>query len=136
MPEAGGADRRLPTVPRRVQRLAWVMAAVAAAVVIVGAPARQWWNQRGEIDRADEELRLLAEDNAALETRLDRMQDPREVERVARAELGMVREGEESYSVLPPVSAGVVLPDAWPFNRLAPVLVEGSAEGSDGVEEP
>jgi cell division protein FtsB len=123
-------------VPRRVQRLVWVVAAVAAAVVIAGAPARQWWSQRGEINQAEEELRQLSEDNEALEARLDRMQDPQEVERVARDELGMVREGEESYSILPPATAGVALPDAWPFNRLAPALVDASPEGSDGVEEP
>jgi cell division protein FtsB len=112
-----------------VQRVAWVAAATVAAAVIVGAPARQWWAQRGEIERAEADLELLSEDNAALQARLDRMKDPAEVERVARAELGMVREGEESYSILPPATAGLVLPDAWPFNRLAPALVDDPVEG-------
>jgi cell division protein FtsB len=131
MQEAGTVDGHgHPRVPRRVQRIAWVVAAAVAAVVIAGAPARQWWAQRGEIERAETDLEQITEDNAALQARLDRMKDPAEVERVARAELGMVREGEESYSVLPPATAGLVLPDAWPFNRLAPVLVD------DPVEDP
>ncbi len=93
--------------------------------MIAGSPVRGWWEQRGEIESADAELDLISDDNAALRARLDRMREPAEVERMARTELGMVREGEESYTILPPATSGLILPDAWPFNRLAPALVDG-----------
>jgi cell division protein FtsB len=130
MPRSANAteERVAPVVPRRVQRLAWVLAACVAGVVIAGAPARQWWTQRGQVESAQAELDRLNEDNAVLEARLERMRDPGEVERIARSELGMVREGEESYVMLPPPTAGLLLPDAWPFDRLAPALLDDSGE--------
>ncbi len=99
-------------------------ALAAAAVAILAPPVRGWWSQREDIDAAREELAALEDDNDALGERLDRVADPAELERIARDQLGLVREGEESYVILPPPTAGLVLPDAWPFNRVASAMAE------------
>ena len=131
-PAVGAADRvgptgRLPVLPPRVRRLLWVTVALVAAVVILGSPVRGWWSQRGQISQAESSLAAIKADDQALQRRLDRISQPAEVERIARRDLGLVREGEESYTVLPPATAGLVLPDAWPFDRLAPALVHDKA---------
>lgn len=123
MSEETGPAEASP-LARRLRRGVWVVTFVVAAVVIAGGPVRGWWEQRADIETAEADLERLREDNAALESRLERTRDPVEVERMARTELGMVREGEESYTVLPPPTSGLVLPDVWPFDRLAPVLTE------------
>jgi cell division protein DivIC len=108
-----------------VLRRAIVVALLGALGVLILAPAvRGWWSQRQDIDAARAELAALEEDNEALERRLDRVSDPAELERIARDQLGLVREGEESYVILPPPTAGLVLPNAWPFNRVAVAMQE------------
>ena len=106
-------------------RRALVMAALAAAaVVILAPPVRGWWSQRQDIDVARADLAELRADNERIESRLESVADPAEVERIARDQLGLVREGEESYLILPPSTAGLVLPNAWPFNRVAAAMQE------------
>ena len=117
-----GLRGRLPTVPpvaRRVLALAFL---AAAGLVLLGPPVRGWWEQRSEISSARAELEAIEADNAELQRRLERIEDPEELERIARRDLGLVREGEESYTVLPPSTAGLMLPDSWPFDRLAPAM--------------
>ena len=101
----------------------WVTLALVAAVVILGSPLRGWWAQRGQISEAEAALTATRADEKELRLRLDRISQPAEVERIARRDLGLVREGEESYTVLPAATAGLTLPDAWPFNRVASALV-------------
>lgn len=96
-----------------------IVALLVAAVAILAPPVRGWWSQRQDIEEARAELSSIEDDNVALEQRLERVSDPVELERIARDQLGLVREGEESYVILPPPTAGLVLPDAWPFNRVA-----------------
>ncbi|MCP4435663.1 MAG: septum formation initiator family protein [Actinomycetia bacterium] len=108
-----------------MKRLLVVLALAAVAVVILATPVRGWWSQRAEIEGARDELAALQVDNDQLEERLDRIVDPAELELIARGQLGLVREGEESYVVLPPPTAGLVLPNSWPFNRLAAAMQEG-----------
>lgn len=111
-------------VPAPLRRGLWAIALIAAAVLILAAPIRGWWSQRSEISGARSDLAAVEVDNEQLQVRLDRIGDPTELERIARRDLGLVREGEESYTVLPPVTAGMVLPPAWPFDRLGPALAE------------
>lgn len=115
---------RLPQIPRAVRRVLVAVFLAAAAVLILAPPITGWWEQRTEIMSARSELDTLEADNEQLERRLERIEDPEELERIARRDLGLVREGEESYTVLPPATAGLMLPDTWPFNRLAPAMVE------------
>ncbi len=106
-----------------VRRLAVLVVVGAVAVFVMAAPVSGWWSQRNEISSTGSELSAIESDNAELQRRLDLIEDPAELERIARRDLGLVREGEESYTVLPAPTAGLVLPEAWPFNRVAPALV-------------
>lgn len=96
----------------------------AFAVVILAAPVGDWWAQRSDIREAERNLATIEADKRELQGRLDRIRDPATIERIARRDLGLVREGEESYTILPPSTAGLVMPDTWPFNRVAVSMVD------------
>lgn len=108
--------------PGRARRVAW---ALVASVALVGAlfafvfPTRTYLAQRSAAETAEERLRVLTEQNEALEARAEELQTPEEIEAIARRDYGLVRPGEEAYAILPPPPPVVDLPDAWPFERLA-----------------
>jgi cell division protein FtsB len=111
-----------PRLPPAVKYLLVALTAAAAGYVILASPVSDWWDQRGRVSETRAELAAIEADNQALRDRLDRNAEPAELELAARDQLGLVREGEESYTVVPPATAGLVLPNAWPFNRIAPGL--------------
>lgn len=115
---------RLTAVPRWVRRGGGLLALAALAVVILAAPVGDWWAQRSDISDAEANLAVIEADNRELQGRLERIGDPGTIERIARRDLGLVREGEESYTLLPPPTAGLVMPDTWPFNRVAASMVD------------
>ncbi len=115
---------RLPDVSPVLRRVLTGLGLVGVAILILAAPVKGWWAQRAEISTAQAELDAVQSDNEVLQGRLDRIDDPTELERIARRDLGLVREGEESYTVLPPSTAGLILPDQWPFNRVAGAMTE------------
>lgn len=108
------------TDPRRVlgRRSAVVATVVAVTCLLVALPARSYIRQRSEVADARAELREIERRNGELEGRRDRLSDPEEIARIARRDYGLVELGEESYAVLPPATAGLVMPNAWPFDRI------------------
>ncbi len=112
------------SLPLWAKRLVIVVTCVAAGYVILSSPISGWWDQRGRLEQAENDLAALDADNQELIDRLDQASEPAELELSARRDLGMVRPGEESYTVLPPPTAGVALPDVWPFNRIAGAISE------------
>lgn len=116
--------RRFDAVPRWVRRAGGLLVLATLAVVILAAPVRDWWAQRGEIRDAEANLAMIEADNRELRDRLDRIGEPATIEQIARRDLGLVRVGEESYTILPPRTAGLVMPDTWPFNRVAGSMVD------------
>lgn len=101
---------------------------VAAAILAV--PARSYLSERAELSDREVELAELERVNEGLEARLERMDDPEVVRQIARRDYGLVSEGEESYSILPPATAGLVLPRGWPFDRISGPLERAAAGGS------
>lgn len=91
-----------------------------AGLIVV--PVREYLAQRAEVAAQEAQLARLRAGNERLEARIQRLSDPAEIERIARRDYGLVRAGEESYSVLPPDTAGLVLPTAWPFDLLTNAL--------------
>jgi len=109
------------------RRLALVLIAVCAAVVVLMFPARAYLDQRAEIARTTDRVAEVERANTRLRERQTRLADPNEVQHSARREFGLVGVGEESYSILPPLTAGLVLPNAWPFDRIAAPLERAAA---------
>ncbi|CAN5608600.1 hypothetical protein BH10ACT3_BH10ACT3_03910 [soil metagenome] len=101
------------------QRLAVVLALCVVVAAVLAVPARSYLAQRTEIAGRQSVLAELQQENADLEERKDRLDDPEEIQRIARRDYGLVEQGEESYTILPPATGGLVLPRAWPFDQLS-----------------
>ncbi len=102
-----------------------MLGALLASILLVGFlllavfPTRTFLAQRAATSSARTELDDLDRRNQALERRMDRLQTPEEIERLAREQYGLVRPGEEAYAILPPPPPAVELPDVWPFVGVA-----------------
>lgn len=79
------------------------LAFVLVILVLAGiTPARQAYEHRQRISAEQERLETLRTQNHLLQERLARLQDPDYMEKLAREQLGLVKEGEWSYVVVPP----------------------------------
>ena len=111
---------RLPT--RR--RWFWVvaLAIVSLFLALLALPIRNLFSQSAELSAARSELVDLKGDTTELERRQAELEDPEQVEILARRNHGMVFPGEESYVVLPPTEGGEVPPwvaKGWNFDPAA-----------------
>jgi cell division protein FtsB len=77
-----------------------------AAVVLIGLlfafvyPTRTFLDQRDDTKRARAQLALLRSENAKLEQAAERLQDPSEIEKLARR-YGLVKPNEAAFVVVP-----------------------------------
>jgi cell division protein FtsB len=75
-------------------------------VGLVGAmalePTRRLLEQRDRIAGMADDLREVKRMNRKLETRIERLQDPDFIEQRAREQLGLIKEGETTFVVMPP----------------------------------
>lgn len=106
----------------RAQRIAVFGALALVVVAALAVPARRYLAQRSEIAAGDVELKELTDRNNQLSERRDRLDDPEEIQQIARRDYGLVLPGEESYTILPSATAGLVLPQGWPFDVLSKPL--------------
>ncbi len=116
------------TPRRRNALIALGLALISMAVLAV--PARGYWAQRGALADREAALAELERSNSELDGRLEHLDDPDEIERIARRDYGLVAAGEESYAILPPATAGVVLPGGWPFDRISDPFARAATGGS------
>jgi cell division protein FtsB len=106
--EAARARRRAwaERAAGRLQSLA-PTAMVAASIVLVALllytvfPVRTYLNQRAASERAREQVEVITDENERLAQRAEDLRDPETIEELARAQLGLVKPGEESYGVFP-----------------------------------
>lgn len=121
---ARGERRRGPSrrgATRRARRAVWpaLFSLTVLAVLFYGVfPTNTWLDQRGELDRTRAELGSLEAANAELAQQVALLGTDAEIERIARADYGLVLPGEEAYVVLPPEPAPATLPAHWPFTAL------------------
>lgn len=129
-----GTSRLLPSDPEarealnlRLRRAGTYVGAIAVACVLIYAvfPVRTYLDQRAATRRAHEQIAEISEVNERLEERVEALGTDDEVERIAREDYGMVRPGEESYSVLPPpapttTTTTTTAPPASPSTTTAP----------------
>ncbi len=111
------------------RNLAVVVSLVIVALTLLAVPARSYLSQRDDISERREVLAEVTARNDRLQERLDSLDRPEEIQRIARREYGLVEVGEEAYTVLPPATAGLVLPRAWPFDVLSGPVEQAATGG-------
>jgi cell division protein FtsB len=91
--------------PARTMRLSARGAALAVVVVflltLAVAPLRTLLEQRGQLGELGRQTAELRRENADLNAEIDMLEDPRNLERMARECLGMVRPGEIAFVTVP-----------------------------------
>jgi uncharacterized protein len=74
---------------------------VFVAAIFAVAPARAYLDQRAQRDQLANQVSELEQQNADLQQQLDRLQDPAELDRLARECLGMVDPGQIAFVTVP-----------------------------------
>ena len=98
VPGRTGSRFRRPRVKGTVAMAAAALAGVSALAIF---PARTYRAQLRHRADLETELRALTAQSRALEQRTRLLESDEEIERLARSEYGMVRPGEEAYTILP-----------------------------------
>lgn len=65
-------------------------------------PFRQILAQQHQVELASDRLAILEQETARLEIEAEALRSPTEIERIAREDFGLVREGDTSYVVVEP----------------------------------
>jgi cell division protein FtsL len=95
-------SQALPGGRARLTARAGILAALIVVVAMLSiVPLRQLLAQRAEIARLEQDAQRLEQANDTLESQVARLHDPRELERLARECLGMVRPGETAFVTVP-----------------------------------
>jgi cell division protein FtsB len=84
---------------RLTPRAAALLAVLLLLVVASAGVVRQYWSQRTEISNLEQQVDELETDRIRLEQRIEALNDPENLERLARVCLGMVRPGEIAFVV-------------------------------------
>ena len=112
---------------KSARRLVWSLLAVAAVVGALSLsifPARTWLGQQQSISASKAELAELESQVEALRGRVEALDSPEEIERLAREQYNMVRPGEEAYGILPVPLPPLAIPPGWPFTDAPPPASE------------
>ena len=83
--------------PRLTARAGALVVIVALLGVLAVVPARAYLDQRARIAALELQAQRLETQNATLSNRVAKLHDPAELERLARACLGMVKPGEIAF---------------------------------------
>jgi len=114
-------ERTEESAPPRRQRWGWVLAVVllgALALTVSGIlPFRQLVSQQGQIDRTQDQLAALQQENELLSEDIEMLGTDAEIERIAREQYGLVRPGEVAYVVVTPRETSVVAVQPDPVVR-------------------
>jgi cell division protein FtsB len=96
-----------------------LLTVVAATVFGFGiVPTRSYLDRKQQIADAQARLADLERANEDARAHVDRLRTDAEVERLAREQYGLVKQGEEPYKIVPPAQPPVQIPDVWPFDQL------------------
>ncbi len=85
--------------PRLTGRAAVLLVVVTILGVLAVVPARQLVDQRSRFGELERRAQQLEDENAELRSGVSRLSEPAELERLARACLGMVGPGEVALVV-------------------------------------
>lgn len=79
-----------------------LLVAVVLGVVMLSGPFERYADGRTRVEALRSTAATLDEENRRLDERAEHLQDPGELERLAREEQGMIRPGEVPYTLVPP----------------------------------
>jgi hypothetical protein len=95
-----------------------IIVCLIAAAFVVFFPARQLVAQRTRMDDLETRLAQLTAQNKRLQSDIGRLQDPGELEVLARDRLGLVKPGERAYYFVSPLTSPAAPPvPALPARR-------------------
>lgn len=101
------ARRRTGAGSRQRLRRLFIASLVVVGILFTFAnPARTWFDQRQDIAAARERNVVLDEQSQELRARAATLRSDDEIERIARAEYGLVKPGEEAFGILPAPGSG------------------------------
>lgn len=89
-----------------VQGRVGVIAVLLIAGFVLFFPARQLVGQRNDMENLETRLAALAHENERLAADVARLEDPAQLETLARERLGLVRPGEDAYLFVEPPPEG------------------------------
>ena len=89
------------STPRLTARAAVLCVIVLFLLTLAVAPLRGLIDQRSHLARLERQSETLTLRNAQLEARIELLNDPAYLERVARQCLGLVRPGETAFVMVP-----------------------------------
>lgn len=95
-----GRERSRPAI-RVTARAAVLFVVVLILLAFAMAPLRAYLEERSSIAELQRQAAILEKANADLEARIGELNDPTELERMARECLGMVRPGETAFVTVP-----------------------------------
>jgi cell division protein FtsB len=110
-----------PSRVRRAGRLLGLVgggAALCALLAVTVFPTSTYLDQRRDTAEVEQRLAVLRDQNDVYEDRIDRLETPEEIERLAREQYNLVFPGEEAYAVLPAPLPNLDLPALWPFGEM------------------
>ncbi len=116
---------RRPRSGRRVMTMLVGLVIVVGAVGLLAVLLFPWQSlnsQRNNITHAEETLARLRAETSHLSEQVADAKDPVVVERIAREQLSLVREGDTLYRLNVDPADVVKLPPAWPLPGVAHLL--------------
>jgi hypothetical protein len=88
-------------VTRRTVGLLAAAFATLAVLVLVVFPTRSYLGERHNLNSTAHQLQSLNAQNRQLSNRIGSLNTDSEIERLARKDYGLVKQGEEAYAILP-----------------------------------
>jgi cell division protein FtsB len=79
-----------------------LLAAIVLAVVMLSGPFERYADGRTRVEATRSTAEALDEEIARLEARVEQLEDPANLEQLAREQQGMIRPGEVAYTLVPP----------------------------------
>jgi cell division protein FtsB len=117
----------------------WLLALVALVVIaaLLGAlfvlPVQAWLRQEDDLAVKRDQLAVLDEANAQLETEVDRLEGADGAKEAARDELGLVAPGEIRISMLDVAQAPARLPAGFPYDAVTQIVATRTEQAQAAV---
>jgi len=102
-----------------------ILVSVVGLLAVLLFPWQSLNSQRRNIDHAADTLERLQAETAHLADQVADARDPVVVERIAREQLSLVREGDTLYRLNVNPAEVITLPPAWPLPGVAHLLGDG-----------